>query len=200
MKTFEYTDSELNTLAGRDEKLAEVISRTGIIRREVNPDVFSALVGSIVSQQISTKAAATVGQRLSILCGKITPSRIFGLSVEEIKGCGMSLRKAGYIKAAAEAVVNGQLEIKKLPVLPDSEVTAALIRLPGVGVWTAEMLLIFSLERPDILSFGDLAIRRGLCKLHGLDNLTRADFDFYRRLYSPYGSIASLYLWQLSAD
>jgi len=74
-----------------------------------------------------------------------------------------------------------------------------LVSLPGVGVWTAEMMLIFSLQRPDVVSWGDYGIRKGMMKLYGLDELTREQFDKYRKRYSPYGSVASLYLWEIAA-
>ena len=80
--------------------------------------------------------------------------------------------------------------------LPDDEVIARLVALNGVGIWTAEMILIFSMERPDVVSWGDLAIRRGMMKLYGIGTLDRAAFDRYRKRYSPYGSVASLYLWR----
>ena len=85
------------------------------------------------------------------------------------------------------------------PSLPDAEIISRLSALDGVGVWTAEMLLIFSLQRPDVVSWGDLAIRRGMMALYGLNSLTRTQFDNYRKRYSPYGSVASLYLWALAA-
>ena len=84
--------------------------------------------------------------------------------------------------------------------MPDDEVIGLLSSLPGIGVWTAEMLLIFSLGRMDVLSYGDLAIRRGLCKLYGHKTLTKEQFARYKKRYSPYGSIASLYLWRLSVE
>ena len=91
-----------------------------------------------------------------------------------------------------------ELNIAELATLPDAEIIRRLSSLNGVGVWTAEMLLIFSLERPDVVSWGDLAIRRGMMNLYGLDSLTREQFERYRKRYSPYGSVASLYLWALA--
>ena len=91
-----------------------------------------------------------------------------------------------------------ELNIAELATLSDAEIIRRLSSLNGVGVWTAEMLLIFSLERPDVVSWGDLAIRRGMMNLYGLDSLTREQFDRYRKRYSPYGSVASLYLWALA--
>ena len=199
MHIFHYTQAELETLKKKDKKLAAAIEKIGIIERPVNPDVFAALIDSIVAQQISAKAARTVSGRLEEFCGKITPERIHAADIEEIQKCGMSMRKAGYIKAAADAVYSRTLDLEALHEMPDDEVIKHLSALPGIGVWTAEMLLIFSLGRKDILSFGDLAIRRGICKVYGHKTLTRAQFLRYKKRYSPYGSIASLYLWECGA-
>lgn len=130
--------------------------------------------------------------------GKVTPDLVCGTDIRDIQKCGMSMRKAGYIKAAAQAVHSGALDLAALRQMPDDEVIKHLSALPGIGVWTAEMLLIFSLGRKDVLSFGDLAIRRGICRLYGHKELSRERFERYRKRYSPYGSIASLYLWEIS--
>ena len=197
---FTYTKAELEALKKKDKRLSALIDRYGIIEREVNSDVFSALVGSIISQQISRKAAVTVKDRLLEVCGEITPTRINEIDIAKIQKCGMSLRKAGYVKAIGEAVYSGEVDLSILDVMPDAAVIALLSTLPGIGVWTAEMLLIFSLGRMDVLSYGDLGIRRGLCKLYGHKTLTKEQFVRYKKRYSPYGSIAGLYLWQLSGE
>jgi 3-methyladenine DNA glycosylase/8-oxoguanine DNA glycosylase len=177
-----------------------VIDRYGVIEREINKDVFSALIGSIISQQISGKAADTVESRLLSLCGEVTPARICNTDISAIQQCGMSMRKAQYIKGVAEAVYSGTVNPSALVNMSDEDVIGLLSELPGIGVWTAEMLLIFSLGRMNVLSYGDLAIRRGLCKLYGHKAITKEQFARYKKRYSPYGSIASLYLWQLSVE
>ena len=197
---FLYTQEELDALKKKDKKLSAVIARYGAIEREANRDIFSALIGSIISQQISGKAADTVGNRLAALCGEITPERIHETDMAAIQQCGMSMRKAGYIKETGEAVFAGAVDLDALAKQPDDEVIRQLSSLPGIGVWTAEMLLIFSLGRKDILSFGDLGIRRGICKLYGHKAVTKELFARYKKRYSPYGSIASLYLWRLSVE
>ena len=198
MPFFEYGRKEIAHLKRRDKKLGEAIERIGIIRREIRPEPFSALVSSVVSQQISKKAAVTVWNRLSARVGTIRPENIAGVSLAEIQSCGMSMKKAGHIQAIAAAAISGVLDFDSLPTLSDAEVIKKLSSLNGVGIWTAEMLLIFSLGRPDVVSYGDLAIRRGMMILYGLKTLSREKFDSYRQRYSPYGSVASLYLWELS--
>jgi len=108
------------------------------------------------------------------------------------------MRKAGYIKVIGEAVATGELDLAGLRNLSDDEVIARLQEFEGVGAWTAEMLLIFSMERPDVLSWNDLAIRRGMMNLYGKTMLDKEQFEVLRKRYSPYGSIASLYLWEIS--
>lgn len=195
-----YGEKEINYLKSRDSELAGVIDRYGFIRREVIPDLFTALTFSIIGQQISPKAADTIMARLAALLGEITPSLIAKADLESLRSCGISERKAGYIKWAAGAVLEGKLNLDNLKELSDEEVVQELVRLPGIGRWTAEMLLIFSMGRMDVVSFGDLGIRRGMMKVYDLNGLTREQFEFYRKRYSPYGTVASLYLWEAAKD
>ncbi len=198
MAVFKYGSVEIEYLKKRDKKLGAAIDRIGIIERRVVPDPFAALVMSIVSQQISSKAADTVCNRLREMLVEITPENVVNASLDEIQKCGMSVRKANYIRGIGDAVVSGDLDIAGFNELPDEEIIRQLVSLSGVGLWTAEMLLIFSLGRPDVLSWGDLAIRRGMMNLYGLKSLPKEQFERYRKRYSPYGSVASLYLWALS--
>ncbi|WP_088226843.1 DNA-3-methyladenine glycosylase [Desulfosporosinus sp. FKB] len=195
---FVYGQKEIDYLRRKDKKLGAAIERIGIIWREITPDPFTALISSIVSQQISSKAAETVWNRLNFLFPELTPGSIAQVDLAEIKACGMSERKASYIKGIAEAAITGVIDFQNLNKLTDAEITSKLTSLRGVGLWTAEMLLIFSLNRPDVLSFKDLAICRGMMNLYNLKELPKEKFERYRKRYSPYGSVASLYLWALS--
>jgi len=217
LQLFEYGANEIANLKSRDKILGVAIDRIGMIKREVNPDPFTALISSVISQQISKQAAKTIQGRLYTLLGdvtpesisaqgrlytllgEVTPESISATNITLIKGCGLSERKAGYLKGLAEAAISGEVDFTALPGLPDEEVIAVLTSLRGVGVWTAEMILLFSLRRPDIVSYRDLAIRRGMMNLYGLQSLTPVVFEQYRKHYSPYGSVASLYLWALSS-
>lgn len=195
---FQYGLKEIEYLKTQDPVLGQAMEQIGRIEREITPNPFEALISSVVSQQISKKAAETVWNRLQNLLGAINPERIDQTDIDAIQGCGMSLRKAGYIKGIAEAAQRGEVDFTKLHTLKDEEIIRSLSALPGVGVWTAEMLLIFSLCRPDVVSYRDLAIRRGMMNCYGLSELSKGDFETYRQKYSPYGSVASLYLWALS--
>lgn len=198
MDIFKYGELELEHLKSRDKKLGAAIDRIGMLEREVNPDPFSALIMSIVSQQISSKAADTIWNRLCEKLQELSPESIENIGINDIQQCGMSMRKAGYIKGLAAAVTCGQLEMSRFSEMPDDEIIKQLTALSGIGLWTAEMFLIFSLGRPDVVSWGDLAIQRGMMNLYGLKTLTKDQFNRYRKRYSPYGSVASLYLWALS--
>ncbi len=197
---FKYGLTETEYLKRQDARLGAVIDRLGPLECEVMPDIFLALLFSIVSQQISSKAADTVWNRLKGRMGVVTPEKILAADPNTIQSCGMTFRKAGYIQGIAEVVVKDKIDFNALHTLSDDEVIKQLSSLQGVGRWTAEMLLIFTLHRPDVVSYNDLAIRRAMMKLYGLDSLTREKFQMYRKRYSPFGSVASLYLWELSLE
>lgn len=195
-----YGKKETDWLKSRDASLGAAIERIGKIQRRVEPDVFASLVSSIISQQVSTAAAASIKARLLARLGTFTPGNIDGVSLEEIQACGMSFRKASYIKGIARAALDGSVNFETLHTMPDALVTKSLCALKGVGEWTAEMLLIHALRRPDILSFKDLGIRRGMMRLYGIPEPDRSVFEEYRKLYSPYGTVASIYLWAVAAE
>ncbi len=199
MPIFQYGQTEIDHLTRRDSKLGRAIHHIGLIERAVIPDLFKALVHSIVAQQISSRAADTVFGRLCGRLADVTPRNVAGMEVSEIQKCGLSMRKAQYIKGIGAAAERGDLDFLDLKEMPDEGVIEKLSSLPGIGVWTAEMLLIFSLCRPDVVSWGDLAIRRGMMTLYGLKDLSKSQFDRFRKRYSPFGSVASLYLWALSS-
>ena len=198
MDIFDYGEIETTHLKARDKELGAAIDIIGPIRRAVNPDLFSALVNSIIGQQISSKAQATIWQRMQDKLGKITPQAILDCMEADLQSCGITFKKAAYIRCAAERVMDGRLDIASLYSKDDTEVCAELVKTNGVGVWTAEMLMLFSMQRPNILSYSDLAIQRGMRMLYSHMKITREMFEKYRQCYSPYGSVASLYLWAIA--
>jgi DNA-3-methyladenine glycosylase II len=198
-KHFNYSDKQKEHLSNNDPLLKEVIEKVGHICREVEPNIFSSLVRSIIGQQISTAAQKTIYSRLLELVKEISVQTIFSLEQNELQQIGISNRKALYIKELATKVVNKEIDLESLRTKSDDDVIKELISLKGIGIWTAEMTLIFSLQREDIVSYGDLAIRRGMEKLYKIEKITKKQFDSYRKRYSPYGSVASLYLWAVAS-
>jgi len=186
---FEYGEKEIGYLRKKDKKLCALIDRVGIIKREINPNLFSALIESVAGQQISTKAAITVRGKLNEI-SSMNPEKLYSLTMQEIQSCGMSKQKAGYIKDITAAAIEGKVNFGALSLKTDQEVIETLTAIKGIGLWTAEMLLIFSLMRPDVVSYGDLAIRRGIMRLYGHKELPKERFIRYAKRYSPYGSSA----------
>jgi DNA-3-methyladenine glycosylase II len=199
-KNFDYGTEEVDYLKSADALLGAAMERIGRVERVVIPDLFAALVFSIVSQMISEKAAHTIKDRMMDRFGEITPDNLAQQSAEDIQRCGMTTKKAACIMNIARSIQAGTLDLNEFHQLPDLEIIHRLSQLNGVGKWTAEMLLILSMERRDIVSWGDMAIRRGMARLYGLDTLTKEQFEENRRRYSPYGSVASIFLWKLSAE
>lgn len=199
-KLFDYGQEEIDYLKSVDETLGAAMSRLGKVERVVIPDLFTALVYAIVGQLISVKAVHTIWGRLQERFEDISPHHLAMQSADEIQSCGMTMKKAVCIQQIAHAIDGGAFDLETLHQLPDYEVIRKLTTLNGIGRWTAEMLLINAMERPDVVSWGDIAIRRGMMKLYGLQTLTREQFDQYRIAYSPHGSVASIYLWAISFE
>jgi DNA-3-methyladenine glycosylase II len=198
MKYFPYSDFDTEYLKSKDKTLGEMIEKIGFVNREVNTNLFESLVESIVSQQVSTTAAATVFGRLVNKVITITPENIINLGINGIASCGMSMRKASYIYDSTMKIIVGEVNLNELENLTDEEVIKELTKLRGIGKWTAEMFLIFSMLRKDVLSYDDLAIQRGMRMLYQIEDIDKSTFGYYRDLYSPCGSIASIYLWSIS--
>lgn len=198
MPYFTYGETETTYLKQKDLAMGAAMDEIGHIYRDVVPDLFAALVNQIISQQISTKGAITIWNRMLERVGAITPEAITAVETSVIQQCGTSTRKAVYIQELARTVLDGTLNLDDLYTLPDDEVCTRLSSIKGIGVWTAEMLMTFSMERPDIMSWDDIAIHRGLRMLYRHRRITKELFAKYKRRYSPYATVASLYLWAIA--
>ena len=197
MMYFQYGETEINYLKRKDKRLASAIDAIGHIERRLDANLFAAVVRHIVAQQISSKAQATVWARLEAKLTTVTPAAVHA-SAQELQALGMSLRKAEYIKDFADKIVSGEFDLQTVEQMSDAEAITALSSLKGIGKWTAEMILLFCLQRPDILSYDDLAIQRGLRMLYHHRKITRELFNKYQKRYSPYGSTAAIYLWAIA--
>lgn len=194
----EYGDDAVAYLSERDPRMADAIARIGHVWRVRDDDLFQAVVHSIVGQQISTRAQATVWARMRDGLGTVDAAHVAAASVEELQAFGMTYGKAGYIRDFALRVQDGSFDIAAVERMGDDEAIEALASLRGVGRWTAEMILTFCLNRPDVFAYDDLAIQRGLRMLYHHRRITRKLLERYRRRFSPYCSVASLYLWEVA--
>ena len=186
-----FDEKDVEYLKRRDKRLAAVIESIGLLpERREEPDIFSSLVHRIAGQQISTKAQQSVWARITRGLSAVTPENVAAAGIDGLRSFGLSQRKAEYILHAAQKVISGEFVPSALRDANDEEAIETLCSLRGVGVWTAEMLLIFSLGRRDVLSFGDLGIQRGLRMLYRHKEITPAIFDRYRKRYSPCGTLA----------
>jgi DNA-3-methyladenine glycosylase II len=169
-------------------------------RRGPRPgDAYGALVRAIVGQQLSTKAARAIFGRLTALYDGRTPTprEIIETDPEEIRAIGLSRPKVAYLRDLAERVEDHELELERLPELPDEEVAAQLVAVKGLGQWSADMFLIFPLGRTDVLPVGDLGIRRAVQLAYGLDELPGpSELERIAEAWRPHRSLACLYLWR----
>ncbi|MCJ7806212.1 MAG: DNA-3-methyladenine glycosylase 2 family protein, partial [Clostridia bacterium] len=195
MDYYSYGEKEINYLKSKDQKLGAVIDKIDHIHREVMPDLFTALVRVIVDQQISAKAAETIWQRILTKFEEITPQKLSEADPKEIQTVGLTMKKAVNIHKTAEKVLSRELDLEALQYKTDEEIYRELSKLNGIGLWTAEMFMIFSMQRPNIISYGDLAIHRGLRMLYNHRKIDKKLFEKYKRRYTPYATVASLYLW-----
>lgn len=195
---FAYGTKETDYLSRKDKRLAATIAQIGPIEREVDTDLFAAVVHHIIGQQISMKAQATIWQRMRDALGTVDAEHLLVAGVPQLQQLGMTFRKAEYITDFSQKIHDGTFDLQAVWQMPDDEAIRALSSLKGIGVWTAEMILLFCMQRPDVFSYDDLAIQRGLRMLYHHRKIDRKLFEKYRRRFSPYGSVASLYLWAIS--
>lgn len=187
-------------LRAADPVLARAIEAVGPWRLTLEPDLFVALVDAIISQQLSIKAAATILGRIRALgtpAAFPTPSRLAVMPDERLRAAGCSRAKAAYLKDLSARIVAGTLDLEGLRRLPDEEVIHELVAVKGIGRWTAEMILIFALGRPDVWPVDDLGIVIAVQGLYGLPaRPTRAELLALGEAWRPYRTVASWYLWQ----
>lgn len=195
---FSYGETETAYLKHKDKKLGAVIDQLGPIHRPVDTDLFSSVVHHIIGQQISTKAQQTIWNRIQQELGEVNADTLLTAGRERLQSFGMTFKKADYILDFARKVNCGQFDLDAIAEKSDAEAIAELSSLKGIGVWTAEMILLFCLQRPDVFSFGDLAILRGMRMVYHHREIDRKRFEMYRKRFSPYCSVASLYFWAVA--
>jgi DNA-3-methyladenine glycosylase II len=188
-------------LRQHDEVLAPIIERVGPCTVRPHTDYYWELVDSIISQQLSVKAARSIEQRFQALFGSDVPApeQILQKSVEELRAVGLSRPKANYIHDLAQHVQDGKLTFDKFPDMSNADIIRELTDVKGIGEWTAHMFLMFCLARTDILPVGDLGIRNGIRQLYGFEHAPSPEEITVladRNHWHPYESIASWYVWK----
>ncbi|PIC78453.1 DNA-3-methyladenine glycosidase [Sporosarcina sp. P19] len=191
-------DPAVQSICAKDPKLKQLISLIGDIDIPLRTDYLSSIVRSMIGQQISVNAASAIYARLlDLLGGHITVDGLIMTSKEELREVGLTMRKAEYVKDLADKIVNRDLDLHHIAAYDDDAILQQLIHVKGIGKWTAEMFLILSLGRPDVLAVDDVGIQRAAQWLYGVEKSERRQLLIEKSpLWAPERSIASHYLWE----
>ncbi|MFC4556878.1 DNA-3-methyladenine glycosylase family protein [Virgibacillus kekensis] len=196
--TIRHNDYAVKELCSQDPQMDKLIKIVGDIEVEMRPDLFKSLVRSIIGQQISLQAANAIYGRLELLLeNNPEPEKISQIPEEQLRSVGLSARKVIYLRDLAEKVHSGEIDLKELHLLDNQEIIKKLTSIKGIGKWTAEMFLIFSLGRMNVLAVDDIAIQRGAKWLYEVDQSERRKILLEKQpVWFPHLTIASLYLWE----
>jgi DNA-3-methyladenine glycosylase II len=198
-------DDKLRTaekhLSKHDEKLAPVIAASGPCQIKPHTDHYGELVGSIVGQQLSAKAAGAIWRRvLQLFDGRMpTPEELIKIDGQLLRDVGLSWNKVKYVKDLAEHVLDGRLDLDHVATMPNDQLIEQLTAVKGIGEWSAHMYMLFGLGRLDVLPVGDLGVRKAIQNLYGLDQLPSPEQMITisnQNNWHPYESVAAWYLWQ----
>lgn len=191
----------LNYLKSKDPCFYFLESKYGLLDHKNELDLFSSFIFHFISQMLSNKVAEVIWNRFKKLVEIIEPQHILTISNEKLRMIGISNAKVSYIKDFCYDVINVKIDLNSLFELSDLEIISKLKRIKGVGEWTAEMICLFNLGRPNIFSYKDVALKRGIMLCHpNYKTLSRSRFDRLKKLYSPYCSYASLYFYKVNDD
>ncbi|MGO4165611.1 DNA-3-methyladenine glycosylase family protein [Novosphingobium sp. YAF33] len=186
----------LDAIAGREPAIARALDAAGYPEPRIRPTGYATLLRTIVGQQVSVAAASSVWQRLEDLLGEgIAPETLLAAEFDALRGCGLSRQKQGYARSLCELVIAGTLDFDDLPA-DDEEAIAQLVRIKGIGRWSAEIYLLFAEGRPDIWPAGDLAVQAGMHKILGLE--ARPSEKEARELaeaWRPHRGAAAIFTW-----
>ncbi|MBR9678012.1 MAG: DNA-3-methyladenine glycosylase 2 family protein [Nanoarchaeota archaeon] len=181
----------------KDLVMKGIIESVGEVKVDKSDDYFLSLVTSIMYQQLNSKAAKSIFDRFAEACGPVTPVNVFGLSDEVLKGCGLSRQKRSYLKSLAEHFLNNIITPGKFHELSDQEVVDELVQVRGLGVWSAQMFLMFSLGRLDVFAPLDYGLRKAIQVNYSLKEMpSPKEAEAFAERWKPYRTIASLYLWK----
>ena len=192
-----FWDQACAELSAADAALGAVIDLCGPVHLTSRGDAFQTLARSIVGQQISVKAAQSVWNRLVAAVGDVLPQRLAAAQPEALRAAGLSGRKVEYVQDLARRFAAGLVDPQRWPQLDDEAVIAELSAVRGIGRWTAEMVLIFNLQRPDVFPVDDLGLLRGIEQVYGLgERVTRKEALLIGQAWQPWRTVATWYLWR----
>ncbi len=181
----------------KDRKLRAVIENNGIQALKPRKDYFNVLVVSIVYQQLSGASASAIYGRLKKACNnRVTAEKINKLSAARMRKLGLSRQKIAYLKDLSKKFLNKEINPRKFHAQSDEEIIRELVMIRGIGRWTAEMFLMFSLCREDVFPADDLGIKKAIIRLYGLEDVSAKNLDKFSQRWKPYRTYASLYLWK----
>ena len=191
-------DNGAEKFLSKDKYIGPLIEKYGPIKlvRRVKSLYFVSLVRSITNQQLSTKAAATIFKRVEEKVVIITPKNLLSIKDEDLRACGLSWAKIKYVKDLSERTLDGRLKLNELDGLTEAEIERELVAVKGIGHWSAEMFLMFTLGFPDIFPVDDLGIRNGMKKLIK-KNLSQKDLEEFAMRWKPYRTYSAMYIWEL---
>ncbi len=201
MKQLKYDShsSEVQYLVKKDLKLKELFSKIDEVIVNISDDYFDSLVGTIVAQQLSGKVARVIYKRVSDLFdNEITANKVLSASEESMRSVGLSYQKIKYLKSLSECYLNQIIDLNHLDLMTNDEISDMLIKIKGIGPWSAQMFLMFSLGREDVFSTLDLGLRNAVKKLYQNQELTNQEIDLISENWKPYRSIVAHYLWHVS--
>jgi DNA-3-methyladenine glycosylase II len=198
LKLITVSQEAMDGLSKKDKRLGAYIASVGPLTREGITEPYEALLDCIIAQQVSSKVATTMSNRFFAKYPLGDPEKVANAPIEELRSLGFSGSKANYLQGIARIRCDNSIDFDKLGCKSTQEIMDTLLPIKGIGRWTVEMMLIFTYEKHDVLSFGDLAIRRGIERLYHKEKCTKEFFDTLYKRYAPYQTYASFYLWHAS--
>lgn len=195
-----YDTKEMQYISDKHPVMKTLVEHYGMLQMGKVKDIYTSLVLHIISQMLANSVSETLIKRFINLVGEITPENVLRVGKEAIRECGISLKKAEYILELSNSVVEGGYDFSGLESMSDDEAVKHLMQIKGVGKWTAEMIVEFTMGRLNIFSYDDVALQNGIKKAHGFKTLSKMRFERLRKLYAPYCSVASVYYYAYNDD
>lgn len=196
-RSISFEPYEIEQLLQKEPLFVPWIEKIGVVVRNGNDNAYTSLIDSILAQQVSGSAAASITKRFADKFD-YDAKTIATASIEDLRACGLSSNKAKYVQGIAKAKLEKTVPFEKLHEKSDQEIADYLLKLKGVGPWTVDMMLIFTFFRKDVLSYPDFGIRKGICRLYGADTLDLKCYEQIRTKLSPHLTLASFWFWEIA--